>query len=362
MLTENSGNETPARATKPQRRRKVPTIQDVAHRANVAVGTVSRVINDTPGVKLATRQRVLAAIHELDYSPDPIARSMTSKRTGSIGVVVPYFTRPFFSEILETVEIAITQTGREFVLYNVRSHDQSEEYFRILSKQRKVDGLLIISIYPDDAAVAGFRRFGLPTVLVDAYHPLLPSFVVDNIEGAARVVRYLVACGHRRIGFINGISEGHLRNSATERLIGLQRAYHEMGIPFDPQFVLASGWNRQGGREAALQLLGRADRPTAIFAASDLQAVGVLEAAKILHIAVPADLSLVGYDGIELSEIMELSTIQQPIREMGHRGIQKLFEQIENAPDGESVAELILMKPELVIRHTSSVLQSHSSM
>jgi len=127
---------------------------------------------------------VLQAISELDYSPNLIARSMTSKQTGSIGVIVPFFTRPFFSEVLRGVEVMITQAGREFVLYNVQSNEQCDSYFRNLPKQRKLDGLLIISLYPNDDIATGFKNAGIPVVLVDAYHPQLTSLVVNNIEGA----------------------------------------------------------------------------------------------------------------------------------------------------------------------------------
>ena len=340
-----------------QRSAKIPTIHDVARIANVGIGTVSRVINDSPGVKPATQQRVLAAIDALHYSPNLIARSMTSRRTGSIGVIVPFFTRPFFMEVLRAVEVTITQAGRELVLYNVQSNDQCDSYFRKLPKQRKVDGLLVISIFPEDAAVAGFKHAGMPVVLVDAYHPLLTSLVVDNVEGAYQAVKCLIEHGHRRIGFINGIIEGDFRfNRANDRLIGLHRAFGEAGLLFEPELALTAEWDRQGGRQAALQLLTRADRPTAIFAASDMHAIGVLEAARSLNIAVPADLSLIGYDGIELSEIMELSTIQQPMRYMGELGAQKLIAQIEGPVDGGSPPELIRLRPSLMMRRTIATL------
>jgi LacI family transcriptional regulator len=203
----NMSNGTASNPMNSQKRVKAPTIQDVARNAAVAVGTVSRVINGSSGVKSATRQRVLDAIEELDYSPNLIARSMTSRRTGSVGVIVPFFTRPFFSAVLRGVEVAITQAGREFMLYNVQSYEQCISYFRTLPKQRKVDGLLVISLYPDDAAAAAFRRAGMPVVLIDAYHPLLTSLVVNNVEGAFQAVKCLIEHGHRRIGFINGITK-----------------------------------------------------------------------------------------------------------------------------------------------------------
>lgn len=336
---------------------KNATIHDVARLAEVGIGTVSRVINDSPGVKPVTRQRVLAVIEALHYSPNLIARSMISKRTGSIGVIVPFFTRPFFSEVLRAVVAAITQSGRELILYNVQSSDQCDSYFRKLPRQRKVDGLLVISVFPDDAAAAGFKHAGLPVVLVDAYHPLLTSLVVDNVEGAYQAVKCLIEHGHRRIGFINGVIEGDFRfNRANDRLIGLHRALGEAGLQFEPDLVMTAAWDRQGGRGAALQLLDRPDRPTAIFAASDIHAVGVLEAARSLNITVPEDLSLIGYDGIELSEIMELSTVQQPMKSMGELGTQKLIAQVESSAEGGLAPELIRLQPSLVVRRTIAPL------
>lgn len=336
-----------------QKPKEAPGIRDVARLANVSVGTVSRVLNRSQGVRTETRQRVLDAIDELKYSPNLIARSMTSGRTGSIGVVVPFFTRPFFSEVLRAVEVALTQAGRELVLYNVQSNVQSNAYFHTLPRQRKVDGLLVISLYPDDDAVAVFKDVGMPVVLIDAYHPRLTSLVVNNIEGAYQAVKCLIEYGHRHIGFINGISEGDFRfNAGMDRYIGLHRALGEAGLLFEPELVLTAIWNRQGGREAGLQLLRRPDRPTAIFAASDVHAVGVLEAARSLNISVPDALSLVGFDGIELSDILELSTVQQPMQSMGELGVQKLIALIEGSAERGSAPELIRLQPNLIMRST----------
>ena len=251
------------------------------------------------------------------------------------------------------MEVAITQAGREFMLYNVQSNEQCESYFRALPKQGKVDGLLVISLYPDDATAEGFRRAGMPVILIDAYHPLLTSLVVNNVEGAYQAVKCLIEHGHRRIGFINGITEGDFRfNPGNDRFIGLHRALGEAGILYEPDLVLTTSWDRQGGRQAALQLLTRSDRPTAIFATSDIQAIGVLEAARALNMSVPADLSVIGFDGIELSEIMELSTVQQPMQHMGELGARKLIAQIEGSADAGSRPELIRLQPRLVERRT----------
>ena len=171
------------------------------------------------------------------------------------------------------------------------------------------------------------------------------------MDGAYQAVRRLIAQGHQRIGFINGIKEGDFKfNQANDRLIGFHRALGEAQLLFDPDLVVASEWNRHAAQDAALRLLTREPRPSAIFTASDVQALGVLEAARILHIAVPTELSVMGFDGIELGELFGLSTVQQPIHELGVLGIKKLIELIEHP---YQPSELIRLPTRLVERRTT---------
>ena len=334
------------------------TINDVAREAGVGIGTVSRVVNNGPRVKPATRERVRAVIDKLQYKPDPIARSMISKRTNSIGVIVPFFTRTFFMEVLRGVEMVNARLGRELVLYSVETDAQRDHYFSELPMHRKVDGLLIVSLPPDDEVSCRLKDSGLPVVFIDAYSPMFTSLVVNNVEGAYQAVKCLIEKGHRRIGFINGEIEGNFKfNQANDRLIGLHRAFGETGLLFEPGLVLTSEWNRMGGKQAALQLLSQQKRPTAIFAASDMQAVGVLEAAKELGIPVPEQLSVIGFDGIEISELLELSTIQQPMQEMGEVGAARLMELIDNSAQKP---ELIRFDTRLVERHTTGPAPSRT--
>lgn len=330
------------------------TIHDVAKAAGVGIGTVSRVINNNPGVKPGTREKVLIAIQQLQYTPDPIARSMISKRTGSVGVVVPFFTRPFFIEILRGIETALSLLDKDLVLYNVETNAQRDRYFSEVSLHRKVDGLVVLSLTPEDEVAQRLRDGIIPVVLLDAYSPYLTSFIVDNVDGAYQAVKCLIVKGHQRIGFINGIIEGHFKfNQANDRLIGFHRAFGEAGLLFEPELVITAAWNWQSGMDAALQLLTLSTRPTAIFVASDLLAVGVLEAASSLGLAVPDDLSIIGYDGIELSEILGLSTVQQPMQQMGMLGVNKLMELIQNP---QQLPELLRLSATLIERKTTAAL------
>ncbi len=194
----------------------------------------------------------------------------------------------------------------------------------------------------------------IPVILIDTYSPFFTSLIVDNIEGAYQAVKYLIDLGHRCIGFINGVIEGNIKfNQANDRLIGLHRAFGEAGLLFEPELMLTSEWNRSAGKQAALQLLSQEKRPTAIFAASDMQAIGALEAAKDLCINVPAELSIIGFDGLEVSELLELSTVQQPMRQMGELGVSKLIELMKNP---QQLPELIRLNTTLIVRLTTRAL------
>lgn len=332
------------------------TIQDVARFAGVGVGTVSRVINNSPDVKPTTRKKVLSAIAQLNYRPNPIARSMISKRTGAIGVIVPFFTRPFHTELLRAVQAGLTRSNKELVLYNVETVVQRNYYLSKLPMLHRVDGLLLLSLPLEDEYAKVINETDIPIVLIDTYSPIFTSLIVDNIEGAYQAVKYLIKLGHKRIGFINGVIEGNIKfNQANDRLIGLHRAFGEAGLSFDPELLLTSEWSRSGGKQSALQLLSHEKRPTAIFAASDMQAVGVLEAAKELHLKVPDDVSVIGFDGIEIAELLELSTIQQPMHQLGEFGVLKLIEKMNNS---QQHPELIRMNTRLIPRQTTRAITS----
>lgn len=332
------------------------TIHDVARIAGVGVGTVSRVINNNPGVKPATRKKVLSAIAQLHYRPNPIARSMISKRTGAIGVIVPFFTRPFHTELLRSVQVTLTRCSTELVLYDVETAAQRNYYLSELPMLHRVDGLLLLSLPVEDKYAEYIKEAGIPVILIDTYSPLFTSLVIDNIEGAYQAVKYLIEIGHRRIGFINGVVEGNIKfNQANDRLIGLHRAFGEAGLLFDPELMLTSEWNRSGGKQAALELLSQEKRPTAIFAASDMQAIGVLEAARHLHLNVPDDVSVIGFDDIEVAELLELSTIQQPMQQLGELGVSKLME-IMKKP--QQLPELIRLNTTLIERRTTKALHN----
>jgi LacI family transcriptional regulator len=196
-----------------------PTIYDVARHAGVGVGTVSRVLNDSPRVSEATRQKVLAAIEELDYHPSPIAQRLSLRKTFAIGVIAPFVTRPAFVGRLRGVEAALTESEYDLVLYNVETTDKRDACFRELPTSQRFDGLLIIALPPTDEDVAHFHQAGIPVVLIDAHHPALSCVVIDDVKGGYMATQHLIELGHTRIAYISDPLESPFHSLSPPKCI-----------------------------------------------------------------------------------------------------------------------------------------------
>ena len=328
------------------------TIRDVARRATVGVGTVSRVLNSSPSVSPETRQRVLAAIEELNFQPSPIARRLSLGKTLNVAVIVPFFTRPVFVERLRGVEHALAQSEYDLALYNVESVDRRDTCFRNIARRERIDGLLVISLSPWDEDAERWLEAQLPTVLIDARHPALNRLIIDDVEGGRVATEHLLELGHRRIGLISDYLEDPFGFvSSLDRFEGYYMALEAADVPFRPEFHRQGGHGQEQARQLAMELLTLPERPTAIFAASDTQAIGVLAAAHELGLRVPQDLSVTGYDDIEVAEYLQLTTMRQPSFNLGVEGVRLLIESIErplNQP------QELLFSAELVTRATTA--------
>lgn len=330
----------------------VITIRDVAKRAGVGVGTVSRVLNDNPSVSDSTRQKVLAAIAELDYTPNPIARRLSLRKTLTIAAIAPFFTRPIYVERLRGVEYALADSEYDLVLFNVETVDRRSDYFRKVSRRERIDGLLVITLSPHDADVQRFLQTGVPTVLVDAYHPLLSRVVIDDVAGGLLATQHLIELGHRKIGYVSDPLENPFNFVASRnRYTGYRQALLEAGLPFRPEYHREAEHGREQARKITRELLALSDPPTAIFAASDTQAIGVLEAARDAGLAVPQDLSVIGYDDIEIAEYLDLTTIRQPSFALGIEGVELLLETIAEPSLPPKEVQLPI---ELIVRGTTA--------
>ncbi|MEA2289372.1 MAG: hypothetical protein QOD55_1369 [Solirubrobacteraceae bacterium] len=322
-----------------QRRPRTPTIRDVARRAGVSVATVSRVLNDRPAVRPEMRERVQAAIGELGYRPSATARSLSLGRSQAIGVVAPFFTTSSVVERLRGVAEQVGRHGYDLVLFDVETAGQRSAAFRDFARLDRFDGLLIISLPLTDAEVDALRRDGMPVVMVDAGHADLPRVVIDDVRGGQLAAEHLLARGHRRIGFLGDLADNPFGfTSSEDRRRGFRAALARAGVPEAPGLERLGRHGREEARTLAADLLGGDDRPTAVFAASDTQAVGVLEAAAARGLAVPDDLAVIGFDDIEVAELLGLTTVRQPLRQSGARGAGLLLAAIEG--DGRPVEEL----------------------
>ncbi|MCL4871802.1 MAG: LacI family transcriptional regulator [Anaerolineae bacterium] len=331
------------------------TIRDVAKLAGVGVGTVSRVLNDSPDVSELTRRKVLAAIAELDFSPSVIARRLSLRKTLTIGVIAPFFTRPAFVERLRGVEKVIAQTNYDLVLFNVETPERRDACFRDVPRRDRVDGLLILSLSPEDAAANRFLSSQVPTILIDAYHPQMHHVVVDNIAGGQKAVQHLIDLGHRQIGFISDAMENPFNpfrfSHIHDRYQGYRQALDAAAIPFRPEYHKQGLHSRSVARQLTHDLLSQPDPPTAIFAYSDTQALGIIEAANDLGLRVPEQLSVIGFDDIELAEYVGLTTIRQNLYNSGVIGANMLLELLA-API--HAVQKVTLPTELINRQTTA--------
>ncbi len=308
---------------------KKPTIYDVAKRAGVSITTVSRILNAPDKVNSRTRERVLAAIDELSFVPKAEARARAMQHTGRIGVISPFFTAPSFIQRLRGIAEMLSPKNYELVIYTVDSNDRLQEYLSSLPLTGNLDGLIILSLPVDDAQVRRLIDHGLPTILIEYPHPKLNCVEIDDIEGGYMATTYLLRKGHRRIAFLGDTDlPEYSIHPVSLRLSGFRRALKEARIKIPDMFVRLAPYSQEQTRKVAKELLNLPEPPTAIFAATDFQALGVLKAARQLGFKVPEQLAVIGFDDLDIAEYVDLTTISQHLDESGRLAVEILLAQI----------------------------------
>jgi DNA-binding LacI/PurR family transcriptional regulator len=328
------------------------TIRDVARRAGVSHQTVSRVINGSPKVADATRERVLAAVEELGYVPSPMARGLISNRTHSLGVVADDISDGFFARMVAGAEAEARRRGYYLMIASVEPDDDERGYLRLML-ERRVEGLILarpsVPVAPSELVAAS--NAGVPLVAVGSSDlPGFPVVDVDNRQGGYDATRHLLVRGHRRIATIVGPRDWP---SAAARLEGYRKALHEAGLPEDPVLVeYAPAWSLESGRAAATRLLDRGADLTALFAHSDRLALGAIRRFRETGLRVPDDVSVVGYDDLPVADYVEppLTTVHQPMQEVGALAASLLLDQLTGVATLEAGARLL--PAVLVARHT----------
>ncbi|MDW7674429.1 MAG: LacI family DNA-binding transcriptional regulator [Bacillota bacterium] len=325
------------------------TISDVAKLAGVSRTTVSRVLNGKEDVNEKTRERVLQVIEELKYRPSTLARSLVNQKNEMIGVILSDSSDPYFSRIIRGVEDIAHKFGYGVVYASMRWDPSIKSSYANFMKDR-TDGLLIIgSTVGSEDYLREIAEESFPLVLLEyQIENLKASFItIDNQDGAYTATKHLIQQGHRRIGHVAGHKNAQV---AADRLAGYKQALTEYGIPYDGSLVIYSDFTTEGAIPATKKLLSLDKRPTAIFAANDSMAYGVIHAARELKLNVPQDLAVVGYDDIELASIIDppLTTIHQPRYEMGSMAVWTLIQQIEQ----KHIHTVNQFKTNLVIRES----------
>jgi len=331
------------------------TIADVAKRAGVGAGTVSRVLNDSPRVSATTRARVLAAMEALDYRPNPMARGLPRGRCQTVGVVVPFFTHASAVERLRGVVAELDTSRYDLVLFNVESTLHRDEHFAALTRRDRADGLLVMSLPPPPEDLDRLVTAGVPVVLLDARSPGVPAPTVltDDVEGGRIATRHLLALGHERVAFIGDDPANPLGFiSSAQREQGYRDTLAAAGIEVREDYVRHGPHVRSVARRRTEELLARRDHPTAIFAASDTQALGVLEAVRAAGLGVPEDISVVGFDDIEVSSYVGLTTVRQPLYDSGRRAAARLLEIL--GAEGPVAPVETQLELDLVVRSTTA--------
>jgi LacI family transcriptional regulator len=322
------------------------TIRDIARLAGVSTTTVSRTLNHKPDVDPETRDRIMRIVNENQYVPSGTASRLAGGRSRLFGVLVPSLTWPLMPHILQGIAEVIEQTAYELVLYSIiHRTDRSALIDRILATGL-IDGL--IAVYPDGIArvessdlldheasnhLLRVYEQGFPVVILDdqSLHGRIPWIGPDNRIGAYEAVRHLIGLGHRRIAHIHGPAQ---YQCSFDRFAGYRQALEEAGIAFELALVTQGDFTTPGGQEAAQQLLELPNRPTAIFAANDQMAYGVLLATQARGLRTPDDLAVIGFDDITVLAPMRptLSTVRQPFQEMGRRAAETLLT-LAHVPD-----------------------------
>ncbi|HTO22306.1 MAG TPA: LacI family DNA-binding transcriptional regulator [Spirochaetia bacterium] len=309
--------------------RRAATIYDVAKKAGVSVSTVSRAVNEPHLVQEETRQKVMKAVEQLKFVPKAEATVLARKHLGSIGVLVPFFTSPSFVQRMRGVAAALSETKFELVVYTVSSRTQLDEYLDVLPLWRRLDGLILMSMPLSEAQVRHLRSHSLEVVTVEFASADFCSVEIDNVQGGRMAARHLAEKGRRRCAFVgeSGVPE-HIIHLSDLRLEGFRLGLQEAGADLPERYISRGPFSRDGVTRQAESLLELPEAPEAIFAYSDLHAANILRVARARGMRVPEDLSIVGFDGTDLSDYLGLTTVDQSLDASGRVAAETLMSRL----------------------------------
>jgi DNA-binding LacI/PurR family transcriptional regulator len=325
------------------------TIYDVANKAGVSIATVSKVINNTGKLRETTRIKVLNVMKELEYYPSVMASALTGKSTETLGLLVPDISNPFFSELARTIEDHSHEQGLSVIMCSTDDKEEKERKYLELLQRKQVDGLVIASSFHNRTLLKQLVKKKVPLVMLTQDDTSLgvTCISVDDFRGGFEATSHLLTLGHKNVVIL-----AEHTPSSKMRIFGARDAYETHGLPFKDDKIIRATASVANGKKCFDQILTNYPSTTAIFACNDQLAIGVLQRAKERGVSVPGSLSLVGFDNTILAEtaVPSLTTIAQPIKEMGKKVVDVILETLnkKEPPKGR-----ILYNPELIIRETT---------
>lgn len=336
------------------------TLEEIARLSGVSRSTVSRVVNDHPNVRQQVRERVWQVIRETGYEPHAAARSLVTRRTQIVGVIIPesvtiLLTEPFFVRFLSGATEACNSNQYHLMLSLLNDPADQGAMYRRMVRGGHLDGAIIASTRVDDPLIPRLLEDGLPFVLVGRHPNEQVSYVdIDNVAAAQMAVEHLIRLGHKRIGTITGRLN---MTSGQDRLTGYRQALKTHRIPVENELIIEGDFTEGSGVAGAQRLISAS--ATAIFTASDSQAVGAMKAIRLAGLRVPQDIALVGFDDMTTATAVEpaLTTVYQPIEQLASMAIKVLLSMLENSSDAQSPAHKIILPTKLVVRDSCGTLQ-----
>lgn len=311
---------------------KKSTIYDVASLAKVSITTVSRVLNSPGQVSAVSRKKIIKAMKELNFVPKADATARARKDFKRIGILTPFFTAPSFVQRIRNISGSLAVTDYELITYSVASEDQLSGYLSMLPVSNRIDGLIILALPVTEEDIQLFKEYDLPVVLVEISHPSVSSIEIDNIAGGRLAAEYLISKGYQSFGFIGEGGQPPYSLHATEkRFNGYKEALSEHGFYLLESNISFHEYGMNFAVDSVKKILSESDKPEVFFAASDLQAVGVLKAARELGLKVPEDVAVIGFDDIDLADYMGITTINQSLDQSGQAAVELLLEHMRDS-------------------------------
>ena len=338
----------------PPRRRPAMamTIRDIAREAGVSTATVSRALRGLPNVDPVTRERVRQVAERLDYVVSPAASRLASGRAGSIAVITPWIARWYFGRVLSGIEKVLASSDLDLILSSIGDPSELHHVPPHRKLRRRVDGFLVISLPPSTAGVSEIFESNVPIALIDTERDGCWSVGIDDRNGARMAVQHLINLGHERIGLISGRVMPTPFRPEENRWVGYRDTLVEAGLPVEADLEACGHFTIDGGERAMTTLLARPNPPTAVFAMSDEMAFGALRSLRAHGLQPGRDLSVVGFDGHEMSEFLDLTTVVQPVEEVGARAAQALLDAIDN-PGAEP--SKVVLPLDMVVRGSTAL-------